>query len=68
MARCYSKDSFAQRTQGDREGGNRAQGEEILPLMAMPLKLEATAVEMIVDLEPEGEGEEESDSYWAISR
>ena len=67
MARCYSKDSFAQRTQGDREGGNRVQGIEILPL---PLKLEATAVEMIVDLEPEGEEEEEeeSDSYWAISR
>jgi len=63
--RCYSKDSFAQRTQGDREGGNRVQGIEILPL---PLKLEATAVEKIVDLEPEGEEEEESDSYWAISR
>merc|ERR1712013_420669 len=66
--RCYSKDSFAQRTQGDREGGNRAQGIEALPSVVMPLKLEATAVEMIVDLEPEGEEEEESDSYWAISR
>ena len=65
LNRYCSKDSFVQRFQ--RQGKNKAEARELLPVKLPPVRQSSSVKEMIEDIEEEGE-EAAGDPCWAISR
>merc|ERR1712192_21336 len=65
--RYCSKDSFTQRTQGNREGWAEAEAKELLPVRLLPVRQKSSVKEMMVDLE-DGKAAAGGDPCWTISR
>ena len=64
--RYCSKDSFAQRSQGNRKLKDKVEPRELLPVRLLPMRQSSSVKEMMVDIEDEKAAE--GDPYWAISR
>merc|ERR1719370_688976 len=64
--RYCSKDSFAQRSQGNRQGKDEAEARELLPVRLLPVRQRSSVKEMMVDIEEEKAASK--DPCWAISR
>ena len=67
LNRYCSKDSFVQRSQGNRQGKDETEARELLPVKLLPVRQSSSVEEMIEDIEEEEE-EAVGDPCWAISR
>ena len=64
--RYCSKDSFAQRSQGNRKGKDEAEPIELIPVRMLPVRRRSSVKEMMMGIE-DGKAAAE-DPYWVISR